>query len=164
MPPRTRRIVSGAVRGGAAVLIGLLLARPATAQLLDEIELRTDEGIAEARIKLHVPVRYLRHFPLERGEIIAVFLQTTTVDDAGTVGRREYRKSPPSDSVPCFTVTITREGGNLLRDPFLMVIRFREPVSFKLRTGEDQRSFSLYLPVEGEPKDGAPKKKYYDCP
>lgn len=148
----------------AAVLAGLLLGRPAAAQILDDIELRIDQDIAEASVGFSVPVRYVRHFPVERGEIIEVYFQATTVEGFEQLGRTEYRKSPPSDAVPCFTVTISPDNTDLLREPFRVVVRFRRPVNFKLRPARDLRGFTLFIPLETETAGRADAKKYHDCP
>ena len=58
------------VWAGILVSLGWALAGPASAQLLDDVEVRSVQGVAEIRLEFTAPVRYVYHCPAERGELI----------------------------------------------------------------------------------------------
>jgi hypothetical protein len=145
-----------------AALMCLLLAPGARAQdpLLDDIETAVDQGIAQVRIRFTLPVRYLRHFPPERGELVNVYFQITSVDGREISLREEKRKVKATPVLPGFTVTyIHPPSHDLVRDPPYLLIQFERPVSYKLRQGDDNRSIHLYIPVTPAEPTPAPAHK-----
>lgn len=132
----------------AACTLCLLAALPARAQILDDIEIRADHDIAEVRISFNLPMRYQKHFPTEHGEILRVSFQAIALEDPDILRRNEYKKSPPNDLIPAFTITYNYQGScYAIRDPVCLVIQFEKAVSYKVRAGEDDRNFYLYIPV-----------------
>jgi hypothetical protein len=125
-----------------------MLAPAATAQVLDDIEIASEGDFALVRLKFTVPIRYIRHFPPERGEILNVFLQALTMDGFEEPGSEEHKRSPKSALVPSFTIAYTTSAScDMTRNPICMVIQFSRPVTYKIRTGEDNRSLLLYIPL-----------------
>jgi hypothetical protein len=141
----------------AACILGLLTALPARAQILDDIEIRADHGIAEVRIGFNLPMRYQKHFPAEHGEILRISFQAIALEDPDILRRNEYKKSPPTGLIPAFTITYNYQGScYAIRDPVCLVIQFDKPVSYKVRVGEDDRNFYLYIPIEPKQTDTPP--------
>ncbi len=137
-------------------VLWLFASHAALAQLLDDIEIRPSNGDAEIRIKFTMPVRYLRHFPLEKGELVNIYFQIVSVDGVDEPLREEHRKSPPSKLVPPFTVTFTSFGAtNIVRDPMYVAIQFSKAVSYKVQQ-KDNNSFILTVPVTAVPGETAP--------
>lgn len=147
-------IARTAVQFTLASVLWLLASHSARAQLLDDIEIAPVDNNAEIRIKLTAPVRYLRHFPPERGEIINVYFRLASVDNLELpLLREEKRKSPPTPLVPPFTVMFTSYGTIDSVSDLYLAIQFKQPVSFKLRQGNDSRSFILTIPAShAQPK------------
>jgi hypothetical protein len=138
----------------------ILASGTAAAQLLDDIEVVTAQGFAEARLKFSTPVRYIRHFPPEHGEIVNIYLQMINPGEFDEPTRQEYKKSPAVGGVPTFTVTYTTEPAcQTMRDPVCMVIQFQRPVNYKIRPGGDNRTLLLYIPLpSAEDRPAAPGK------
>lgn len=137
----------------------LLAGHSARAQLLDDIEITPLDGNTEVRINLTAPVRYLRHFPPERGDLINVYFRHASVDSMESpVVREERMRSPATPRVPSFTVSVTNFGTTDNSHDLYLAIQFKQPVSFKLRQGSDNRSFILTIPAPhalDEPSMGA---------
>lgn len=145
---------------GVAVLTTTLLAVVpfARAQILDEIEVRDGGALAEIRIGFTLPMRYQTHFPTEHGEIVRVSFQAIALDDPEIIRGMESKKSPRNNLIPAFTVSYDyRNSCYAVRDPVCLVIQFDKPVSYKIREGEDNRSFYLYVPIIRPNPDTAPK-------
>jgi hypothetical protein len=136
-------------RLGAWAFVALLSWLPAApAQLLEEIQVAEDNGFARLRLGFATPVRYVRHFPPEHGEIVKIFLQSLALEEIDEADRVERRRGFTSDFIPPFTVTYTaRRDCDNIRNPVCLTIQFKEPVSYTLRVGDDGRSLSLFVPL-----------------
>ena len=123
-----------------------LFAAVANAQLLDDIEVRSDQGVSEIRLHFTVPVRYIKHFPAERGELIKLYLQVLSLDGTEERDFQEYKRTPSIPHVPAFTVMYSTVRSCLsVRDPLCLDIQFSKPVRFNIRQGEDGRSILLHV-------------------
>lgn len=119
---------------------------PAGAQLLDDIEVRSDQGLTEIRLQFSAPVRYIRHFPAERGELIKLYLQVLSLDGVEERAMQEYKRLPSLALVPPFTVMYsTVRNCHTVRDPLCLDIQFNKPVRFSVHQGEDGRSILLHV-------------------
>lgn len=126
----------------------LLASHSARAVLLDDIEITPLDGSTEVHINLTAPVRYLRHFPPERGDIINVYFRHASLDGMESpVVREERMRSPTSSRVPSFTVSVTNFGTTDNSHDLHLAIQFKQPVNFKLRQGTNNRSFILTIPA-----------------
>lgn len=126
-----------------------LLAPVADAQLLDDIEVRSDQGVAEIRLHFTAPVRYIKHFPAERGELIKLYLQVLSLDGTEEMPLQEYKRTPSIPHVPPYTVLYSTARTCLaVRDPLCLDIQFSKPVQFRIRQGEDGRSILLHVLTE----------------
>ena len=135
------------------LLAGALLAAVSQAQLLDDIEVRSDQGVAEIRMRFTTPVRYIKHFPADHGELIKLYLQVLSLDIPEEVDLREYKRTPSIPLVPPFKVLYSTMRNCLapeyrlptVRDPLCLDIQFTRPVKFNVRQGADGRSILLYV-------------------
>ena len=140
-----------------------LFATLADAQLLDDIEVRSDQGVAEIRLQFTVPVRYIKHFPAEHGELIKLYLQVLSLDGMEERDMQEYKRTPSIPLVPPFTVMYSTVRTCLsVRDPLCLDIQFSKPVRFRVRQGEDGRSILLLVLAEtnSRPAPSATPKKH----
>lgn len=131
-----------------ALCLALPLFAHGQARILDEVETAVDKGVAEIRIRFTVPIRYLRHFPSEYGELLQIYFRVSALDGQEISLSDETRKIRATPALPGFTVTYTHPGSrDIGRDPLYIVIQFDHPVTYKLREGDDNRSINLYVPV-----------------
>jgi hypothetical protein len=131
-----------------ALCLALPLFAQAQAHILDEVETAVDKGVAEIRIRFTVPVRYLRHFPAEHGELLQIYFRVATLDGQELSLRDETHKVRATPALPGFTVTYTHPGSrDIGRDPLYVVLQFDRAVTYKLREGDDNYSINLYVPV-----------------
>ena len=138
----------------AAAPVGPHLADPV---YLDDIETRSDQGMAEVRLKFSAPVRYIKHFPADRGEIIKLYLQVLTLEGVEERGPFVYQRTPSVPLIPPFTVMYSTVRSCLAeRNPLCLDITFNKPVRFRIRQGEDGRSILLYVLPDTEPRQTAP--------
>lgn len=127
----------------------VLFATVADAQLLDDIEVRSDQGVSEIRLHFTAPVRYIKHFPTERGELIKLYLQVLSLDGTEEMPLQEYKRAPSIPLVPPYTVMYSTARTCLaVRDPLCLDIQFSKPVRFRIRQGEDGRSILLHVLAE----------------
>lgn len=120
----------------------------ARAQLLEEIHVAEDNGFARLSLGFSTPVRYVRHFPPEHGEIVKIFLQSLAQDTPEAADVAEQQRGFASKFVPDFTVTYTaRPKCDSTRNPICVTIQFDAPVSYTIRVGDDSRSVLLFIPL-----------------
>lgn len=137
-----------------AILLGLV-ATGASAQLIDDIETRSQQGATEFRLQFTMPVRYIKHFPEERGELLKIYLQAYSRDGLEMVDLETYRRVPSVPGIPPFTLQYTTvRSCYAVPDPVCLDIQFGRPVNFRLRPGDDGRSLILVvLPDTGPTPD-----------
>jgi hypothetical protein len=141
---------------GAAVFAAL--APTASAQLIDDIEARTDLGVTEIRLHFDMPVRYVKHFPKDRGELVKLYLQALTLEGVEEIDRTAYKRIPAAPQVPPFKVLYTTVRSCFaVRDPICLDIQFNQPVRYTIRQGDDGRSILLHIltDVGNEPAPAA---------
>lgn len=109
-------------------------------------------------MQFSAPVRYIKHFPAERGELVKLYLQVLTLDSEQEISLREYKRVPTFAPVPSFKVTYsTVRSCHAVRDPLCLDIQFDKPVRFRISQGEDGRSILLHVLPNSEPHQAAPR-------
>lgn len=117
------------------------------AQPLDEVTVEYQSAGIVATIHMTVPVRYLRHFPVNGGMTLEIFYERVQGVAADEVWKdNEVRQSPPSGLFPAFTVT-TRDQQTQPR----LVIQFARDAQYSVAPGPDQRSFLLTIKPDRGP-------------
>jgi len=107
---------------------------------------RSDQGVAEIRLQFSVPVRYIKHFPAERGEIVKLYLQVLSLEAVEETALQEFKRTPSIALVPPFTVVYsTVRNCHAVRDPLCLDIQFNKPVRFSVHQGTDGRSILLHV-------------------
>ena len=147
-----------------SVLFGLMLGSgwpgPAAAQLLEDIEVDTEQGVVEYRLHFSVPVQYVKHFPQERGELIKLYLQALRLDDIEPVDHLEYKRTPKLTNVPAFKLVYsTVRNCFTVRDPICLDFQFNQPVRFRFRPETDGRTIVLIVLPDSENRNSPPAKK-----
>ena len=130
------------------VLSVLLVAPSVRAQavrvrILDKLEVQEiqDEGGAWLlRVRFAIPVRYVRHSPLERGDLLVIDLAPLAVPDDDLVPalRRESLNVPASSNLGLSELSY--EGDGLAPS---LVLRFEGERAFQVRQGADFRSIDI---------------------
>jgi hypothetical protein len=157
-PPNGRR------RRGVLIALGLLVASlgpvfTTSADVLDDIEVRTEGGIGEIRLTFAVPVRYIKHFPPERSELLKIYLQMVDLSGPLNDDLRGYKRSPPMALVPSYALTYTTARTCFaVNDPLCLDFQFSQPVQYRIRPGEDGRSIIVHILPDSKPatKDTKP--------
>lgn len=131
-----------------------LLLTAARAEVIDAIAIEPREAGGQVRLRLAGPVRYLRHYPAERGEIVVVMLEALSAQAFGALPPvEEVKRSRAAAGVPAFTARVSRDPAcsNAAR-PLCIILAFEAPVRYRIRLGADRRS----LLVELLPQERAP--------
>ena len=147
------------IRVGILVSLGWVQSGPTAAQLLDDVEVRSEQGVAEIRLQFNVPVRYIKHFPAERGELVKLYLQVLSLEGVEEAELQEFKRTPSLALVPPFKVMYsTARNCHAVRDPICLDIQFNKVVQFNVQQGKDGRSILLHvLPDSDSPPPTSPK-------
>ena len=142
------------LRLAALVFAVLTCPAPAAAEVIDAITLEPREG--HIRIGLHLtgPVRYLRHAPAERGEMVVVLLEALAPEAFDPRPQvEEVKRGPASNLVPPFTARVSFDlACSPSARPLCIMLRFDQPVRYRVRLGPDRRSVLVeLLPEERAP-------------
>lgn len=128
---------------GIGTGIGIVAPSPASAQVLDRIEIVETPTAAEIHIVFNTRALYLRHTPSEKGDLIRIFLDFPDIDRSRRFAR-ELAASPPSDLVPKFTVTFPDQATNGLS------IQFAKPVRFRVSQRDIRNASRIVVAVKRE--------------
>jgi hypothetical protein len=123
------------------LLAGDAWSDPVRSRILDELNVsRTADGW-NVEVAFQVPVRVLRHTPLEKGDEVLVFVELLAVspDDIVPAFGRESLRIPPGAGTFLRSVVFD---GERAEGP-LVEIRFASPHEFEIATGRDLRSFTM---------------------
>lgn len=128
------------------LLIGFLLT-PARAEVIDDVATEGRDTSPTIRLRLTGPVRYLRHFPAEQGEIVVVMLEALAPEAFGPVPPvEEVRRSRAAGRVPAFTARVSRDPAcAAAARPLCIILAFETPVRYRIRLGRDRRSVLVEL-------------------
>ena len=141
-------------RLAALLFAGLIYAAPAAAEVIDAITLEPREGHTWIGLHLTGPVRYLRHVPVERGEIVVVMLEALAPEAFDPRPQvEEVRRGPASKLAPRFTARVSFDPAcSPSARPLCITLRFERPVRYRVRLGPDRRSVLVeLLPEERAP-------------
>lgn len=155
---RSARHAGAAAR--ALCVVALLGPGPASAQLLDDVAVERHDAVATVRVKLTGPVHYVRHAPVEKGEILVVYLEALAPETvASWLGPDEVKRSPKGAPVPRFTVrTSVGAPCGPAANSVCLTIQFERPVRYRVRLGDDRRSIVLEVAPNGDGARPAPAK------
>lgn len=150
-----RRQVLQAVLAPLALILMCLLPSLASAEIIDDIGLRTDvNGEVDAVLKFTVPIHYVRHFPQKKSNILSIYFTILNSVPPDQWQDYETHRSPPSDTILGFTVT-TRD----LNTGPRIDVQFARPTEFKIYIGKDGRSLILRFKPEIPPQKDESKSE-----
>ncbi len=132
------------------LLVGVCAPSPVAAQILDRIEVIQSRSTAEIHVVFTTRVIYQSHFPAERGNFVRVDLVLPQLDKSENL-RRERLPSPPSTLLPEFMVSFPDRTTSTTKS---LMIQFRKPVAFKVRSARDRTSIIISVPLNtGQPAE-----------
>ncbi|MFQ5354139.1 MAG: hypothetical protein ACE5DR_04265 [Thermodesulfobacteriota bacterium] len=123
------------------------LARPF--QILDDVILvDEDDGCRFIEVGFNVPMRYIKHFPYEKGKDLRIQLEPLNIirSDPSAQFRREYPGSLSNELSQLADVVFE---GDVEGGPFLAVF-FHDSHGFKVGQGGDFRSLIIGVSAGGE--------------
>lgn len=151
------------------LLLGILLvpslAWAAVNIVIEDVQIAEDNGCAEVTVSFTLPVRYIRHFPLESGDDLRVQLEPIAAGPAQqeALNTRQKVEPPPSETIGLTDVIYE---GDVEGGPYL-TFYFSRKTTFKVAQGADFRSLVVMIgsveagcpdpAVEGKP-DAAPER------
>lgn len=128
------------------VALGMAVAAHAQSPLLDDVETRVAAEGTEIRLRFTAPVRYLRHFPAQQGELLRIVFQVTALDGVEAATREDVRRVAATAALPSFTVTCTPPPSrDTAREPASVLLQFDRPVHYKVGEGSDKRSLYVHV-------------------
>jgi hypothetical protein len=134
----------------AALALPMLLPLVTHSQsvVLDDVETKIDQGMARIQIRFTMPVRYLRHFPQNQGELLRIYYQVVGLSSDDISLREETRRIEPTSVLPGFNVTYTPPASdNLLANPPSVIVQFDRPESYTVRASDDDHAIDVYVPL-----------------
>jgi hypothetical protein len=133
----------------ACLLVALLHAAPAAAEVIDKIAIEGEGPAAKVRVRLTGPVHYLRDYVSIEGEIVNVYLRAMAPQVFGdTSVPDEVKRFRGNGVVPGFTARVTLDPRcDQTLNPVCIVIQFERPARCRIRLGEDRRSLVLDFPA-----------------
>lgn len=129
---------------GVVLAAALAAATAARAQVLEDVAVRRDGDLAVIEVRFAGKVQYLRSSLDARRRSLQVFFRPLERDSDGSRTVEEFRRPPPNELVPRFTVTfpIQPAAGDQRLD-----IAFEQRVDAKVRAGADNRTVRIELPA-----------------
>ena len=132
----------------ASLFLAAMVAVPlAHAEVIDDIAIDSRGETPKIKLRLTGPVRYLRHFPAEQGEIVVVMLEALAPEAFGPVPpAEEVRRNRAVAGVPAFSARVSRDPAcsSTVR-PLCIILAFEAPVRYRIRLGRDRRSVLVEL-------------------
>ena len=148
-----RKITPGLI--AALLFFALLGAQPAFAEVIDDIAIEQRDAGDKIRLRLTVPVRYVRHSPPERGQLVVVVLEALAAEPLGPISPiEEVKRTRETGRVPRFTVRVSVDPAcnPASTRPLCLVLRFERPVRYRVGLGPDSRGIVVdILPEERAP-------------
>ena len=119
-------------------------AQPVSSRALEGISSEQTQTDFALRIRFTLPIFYLRHTPLKRGDSLNIQLKPLAVPrGAPVIPRRESIQVPPDFPLPVQSVTLEFAGGT---DP-VVEVRFSRSVRYSVEQGKDLRSLIVRVPA-----------------
>lgn len=119
----------------------------------------------EIRIGFSTDIRYIRHFPEQKGSVLRVNIEVVDPCEAEDILSQETRWTPPSDWYVPFTVTfpesirrsvsgpaVCRTTHNHVYVAHTLSVKFSKEIQYKVRPGGDGRSLVIVVPLIKQPE------------
>jgi tetratricopeptide (TPR) repeat protein len=111
--------------------------------MLEGLDIQSHGARAEINLRFGVPVRYLHHAPLRRGNTIRIRVDPLQDFPGNAAIARQALRSPPNAPVPLVEVLFERERA----EGPVLELRFSRTIDFEVRQGSDLRSLVVAVPT-----------------
>ena len=120
-----------------------IAAEPVSGRVLRAVETQVGPDRAELRIRFRIPVRYVRHTPVSRGDSVEIELSALSQGEDAllTAVRREALQPPRAAGLAIEAIVLQNDR----RDGPILRIDFERSTGFEVRQGEDLRSIVVTL-------------------
>ncbi len=133
----------------AAVCTVLCAASPwASAQLIDDVEVRRDGDDAVVAIRFVTPVRYTRNVAPRANDLTQVFYDVVDTRGVANLLQSGQRRLAGGNGLTALTITDELDG-QLGPGKRKLVVRFGGETRFKVRAGRTNRSIDIVLTGQG---------------
>lgn len=131
----------------AAVCTVLCAVSPwASAQLIDDVEVRRDGDDAVVAIRFVTPVRYTRNVSPRANDLTQVFYEVIDSRGVANLLQSGQRRLAGGNGLPALSITDELDSGSTKRK---LVVHFAGETSFKVRAGRNNRSIDIVLTGQG---------------
>jgi Outer membrane lipoprotein len=146
-PSTNRNVAVVSITTAFVLLISTLIparAEPVTNRILAGHQMTTKDGCSFLKINFNIRIRYISHFPTDRGDELRVTIRP--IDPAlsaiDTLTRRESLRAPDSKASPVKAIDFedTRADGPML------TIQFLHPIAYSVGPGADFESIVIAMP------------------
>jgi len=140
------------------ILAGLLIfslnasAQPIRDRILDDVHVSDKDGCVTIQVAFTFPVRYVRHFPFDKGDELQIQIEPITIGplEQEVLFNRESFTPPHLKKVPLDDVIYE---GDVEGGPYLTLLFTRE-VSYEVGQGQDFRSILISIQNPTSTPDG----------
>lgn len=145
-----------------SILIGLLFftsittAQPARDRILDDVHIKEKDGCVTIHIGFTFPVRYVRHFPFEKGDELQIQIEPIALGPLEQEAIFDRESTTPPHHRKASLEDVIYEG-DIEGGPFLRLL-FTKEVGFEVGQGADFRSILVALrkPAAGSDTPACP--------
>lgn len=131
----------------AAVCTVLCAVSPwASAQLIDDVEVRRDGDDAVVAIRFVTPVRYTRNVSPRANDLTQVFYEVIDSRGVANLLQSGQRRLAGGNGLPALSITDELDSGSTKRK---LVVHFAGETRFKVRAGRNNRSIDIVLTGQG---------------
>lgn len=125
------------------LLTTVSFAQPSRKSILSGMEIvrKTDHSLIS--INFSLPVRYVRHYPIKKGDEVRIQLQLIRVNSSNIEDVFQRESLPPKADNSAKAVDVVYEGSDV--GGRYLSVYFEKPVTFKVEQGNDYRSLKILV-------------------
>jgi tetratricopeptide (TPR) repeat protein len=125
------------------LLTTVSFAQPSRKSILSGMEIvrKTDHSLIS--IDFSLPVRYVRHYPIKKGDQVRIQLQLIRVSSSNIADVFQRESLPPKADNSAKVVDVVYEGSDA--GGRYLSVYFEKPVTFKVEQGNDYRSLKILV-------------------
>lgn len=143
------------IRGfGLATILGVLMAtgnpsraEPVTDRILSHYQLATRGSCAILKINFNIRIRYISHFPIERGQLLSIIIRAIDPRDGvyEKITTRESLRTPENNVAAVRSIVFEANAAQ----GTVLSLQFLRPMTFNVALGQDFQSILIAL-TDGE--------------
>lgn len=136
----------------ALVVVSSAAAQPVRREVLSDVEVAPHGEGVRLTVKFALPVSYLSHVPMERGDTLLIHIKPIVLDAVGSSGLSHREALAPPPDAPDYLTDIVYDGEDECSR--YLVLHFSRKVGFKVIQGGDMRS--VVVDIQATDTEGAP--------